>query len=380
MEGDMVRPLREHSSPLPTKSRRIPGSLPLLGILVAFFFGCAGRQVYRAAALPLEFRARPVPDIREVALPQLAASSTPSDVIMPGDLLEVTILTDVEPQSLPVSCRVDDNGDIQIPPIGKVSVAGLRFAEAESAIAQAAISRDVYRKPHITVTRTHMRTYRVTVTGAVQQPGVYEIPAAQADLMTALVQAGGLSPEAEPVAEIRRAARGPLPAPPTDGTDTSAEGRLTSWTDAATEPPSTLRIDLLSATQNPNLPNEYRLNDGDVVHVPQRKLDPIFVDGLVNKPGMYEFPQNQEVRLLDALALAGGRSNPLAEKVWIIRRIPGRSEPILIKANLRSAAKDPAENPQIAPGDVITVEETFGTFMYSLLKGFVHIGGSVPLF
>lgn len=349
-------------------------------MLVAFFFGCATRQVYRASALPLEFRPRPVPDLREVALPRLAASSGPSDIIMPGDLLEVTVLTDLEPQSLPISCRVDDTGEIQVPPIGRVAVGGLRLPEAESAIAQAAVVRDVYRRPHVTVVRTAVHKCRVTVTGAVQAPGVYDIPAAQADLMTALVQAGGLLPEAEPVAEIRRAGGGQVSAVPDDAAEPGPEGRLTSWAKTPEEVSSNVRIDLLTATRSPGSSKEFRLSDGDVVYVPLRKLDPIFVDGLVNKPGMYPFPQNQEVRLLDVLALAGGRANPLAEKVWIIRRIPGRSEPILIKANLRSAAKNPAENLQIAPGDVVTVEETFGTFMYSLLKGFVHIGGSVPLF
>ena len=365
-------------SPVPKdRPRYIEGSLLVfvLGLLCA---GCASRMVYKARALPVELQPPPVTDIRDVALPQLASVQAPSDVIMPGDLLEVSVLTGLDIKDTAISCRVDDEGNIQVPPIGKVMVGGMRFPDAERAIVQAAIERDVYRRPTVTIKRVQSRTYRITVAGAVAKPGVYDIPAAQADLLTALVQAEGLKPDADPVVEIRRSgSSGPL-APAFDSKVGNAPGQLTSFTEA-TAPGESIKVDLRSAGQDDQSLQEYRLQDGDVVFVPPRKLDPIYVDGLVNKPGMYDFPAAQDLRLLDAIALAGGCSNPLADKVWIVRQIRGRSEPVLIRANLRTAAKNPAENLRIAPGDVITVEETFGTFVYNLLKGFVHVGGTVPL-
>lgn len=347
----------------------------ILGLLCA---GCTSRMVYKARALPVEFQPPPVTDIRDVALPQLASDQGPSDVIMPGDLLEVSVLTSLDTKDTAISCRVDDEGNIQVPPIGKVTVGGMRFPDAERAIAQAAIERDVYRRPTVTIKRVQSRTYRITVTGAVAKPGVYNIPAAQADLLTALVQAEGLKPDADPVVEIRRSGSAGSVGPAVASKVGNAPGQLTSFTEPVA-PGESLKVDLRSAGQDNQSLQEYRLEDGDVVFVPPRKLDPIYVDGLVNKPGMYAFPASQDLRLMDVIALAGGCSNPLADKVWIVRQIRGRSEPVLIRANLRTAAKNPAENLRIAPGDVITVEETFGTFIYNLLKGFVHVGGTVPL-
>ena len=354
-------------------------------LLIWLLAGCASPRVYQASQLPAEFAAPPLPDLREINLPRLAAAGSPSDLVMPGDVLEVTISTDLEGNVVPVACRVDDQGFISLPQLGPIAVGGLRFPEVESRIAQTAIAKDVYRRPYVTVARKSTRTYRVTVAGAVAQPGVYELPAAQADVLAALVQAGGLTVRAEPVVEIRYAGDLGGNRLQPDSLDGTQEGRLTAWSaetagDAdGSMPANTVRIDLISMTQEKTTDAICRLHDGDVVYVPELKRDPIYVDGLVTRPGMYELPRTGEICLLDALALAGGRSNPLAEKVMILRRVPAHTEPVVIKANLRTARKIGAENVRIAPGDIILVEDTFSTFIYDLMKGFVHIGGSIPL-
>ncbi|MGQ9505639.1 MAG: SLBB domain-containing protein [Thermogutta sp.] len=352
----------------------------IIALLMIGVFGCGGRNVYWATRLPLEYQAPLVEDLREIPLYEFAARQNPSDVIAPGDVLEVTISFDLATTVTPVICRVDDQGLIVIPDIGPIAVGGLRLSDAEKRVGEVAIARDVYRRPLVTIVPKERRTYQVTVTGAVEHPGIYSIPASQASLLTALVKAGGLKKEAQPTVEIRRGEkveRTPLPFE-TPRTDEGVEGRLTSWEESATGG-NIVRIDLISDARSTTSDLLYQLNDGDVVHVPERKIDPIFVDGLVTKPGMYEIPPNQEVRLLDALAMAGGRNNPLADDVWILRHVPGREEPIVIKCKLNSIKRNSAENIRIAPGDVVTVEETPGTFLYGLLKGFVHLGGSIPL-
>jgi polysaccharide export outer membrane protein len=328
----------------------------------------------------MEYQAPLVEDLREISLSRFTAQQSPSDVISRGDVLEVTISTDLNTEVKPVLCRVDDQGMMVVPDIGPVFVGGLRLAEAEKRVGETAIARDVYRRPLVTIVPKERRTYRVTVIGAVERPGVYAIPATQASLLTALVQAGGLKKEAQPAVEIRRAETAEKKTLPLDNPakDNEVEGRLTSWEESATSE-DTVRIHLISAMRSPTPDLRYQLNDGDVVYVPERKVDPIFVDGLVTKPGMYKLPPNQEIRLLDALAMAGGRNNPLADDVWVLRRVPGRKDPIVIKSKLNAIKRNAEENIRIAPGDVITVEETPGTFLYSLLKGFVHLGGSVPL-
>lgn len=354
------------------------GAIFRLLLLCLLISGCSQKQVYRPAKLPVEFQAKPVPDLRNIPLPDFADQSVRSDVIMSGDILQVTVATDLENRPNAVPVRVDDLGIIQVPYVGPVQVGGLRFVDAERAIAAAAVEREVFRHPTVTIVRSHARTHRITVVGAVNKPGVYELPASNSSVLAALVAAEGLNPKAGPIVEIRRAAGSDLATerlPLTASEDFPDGVRPAGWNGSASL--RVQQINLISPAGGS--PSEYRLSDGDVVNVAEREALPFFVDGLVAKPGTYPMPPDQPIRILDAIALAGGKSNPFANEVWIVRHVPGREEPVLIKVSLRRAKEDARENLLIAAGDVISVEETPGTFIYNLLKGFVHIGGTVPL-
>ncbi|RMG38581.1 MAG: hypothetical protein D6725_06905 [Planctomycetota bacterium] len=96
--------------------------------------------------------------------------------------------------------------------------------------------------------------------------------------------------------------------------------------------------------------------------------EPIKVLGLVKKPGHYDFPIAEPVRVLDAIAMAEGVSNGLADKVLVIRNNPQGGEPAVIRVSLRRAKWDGRENLLLAPGDVVSVEQTPETVMLEALK------------
>ena len=48
--------------------------------------------------------------------------------------------------------------------------------------------------------------------------------------------------------------------------------------------------------------------------------------------------------------------------------------------SVREAKRDQRSNLRLAAGDVVSVEETPATFVYSLLKNFFHVGSSLPLY
>jgi polysaccharide export outer membrane protein len=99
--------------------------------------------------------------------------------------------------------------------------------------------------------------------------------------------------------------------------------------------------------------------------------------GLVNRSDQYEIPEDlPEPRLLDALAMAGGQSLSIADKVHVIRQLPGRAEPVVIQASVRAAKADLTSNIQLAAGDVVSVEETPTTFVVGTIKDFVRFGFS----
>jgi polysaccharide export outer membrane protein len=79
------------------------------------------------------------------------------------------------------------------------------------------------------------------------------------------------------------------------------------------------------------------------------------------------------MRLLDAIALAGGRNLQIADQVHVIRNLEG-AEPIVIEASMRQAKRGGAANLLLAAGDVVSVEETPLTFTVGTIQSFVRFG------
>ncbi len=141
-----------------------------------------------------------------------------------------------------------------------------------------------------------------------------------------------------------------------------------------------MRVNLVTAAAEGS--NGYFLDDGDVVMVSKRDPQPVQVLGLVFKPGQYDLPVNQDLRVLDALALAGGWNSPMADKVHVIRNIPGRPEPVVIEVSIDEAKMHGKGNLRLGPGDIVSVEQTPSTVIYDMFTRFLHFGvdGSVPIF
>ena len=149
---------------------------------------------------------------------------------------------------------------------------------------------------------------------------------------------------------------------------------------AGMRPPESVRIDLVAASQSGQ--GGVPLDDGDVLMVMKRDPKPVHVMGLVRKPGQYEMPPNQEMHVLDAIALAGGITSSVADKVFVIRRQPGRADSAVIEVSMHRAKRDGVENIRLGAGDIVSVEQTLPTVAMDAVKSFVRIGltSSVPFF
>ncbi|RMF97051.1 MAG: hypothetical protein D6741_10410 [Planctomycetota bacterium] len=347
--------------------------------------GCA-TNVYRPTNLPLEYTAPEPEDLTALDFSRLVHRTVASDYVDCGDVLKVMVWSDVDSNPQPQLVRVNDDGTANVGLIGPVPVAGLRLPEIEQRIARAAVERDVYRRPHVTVQIEEERKNRITVAGAVKEPGVYELPRGESNLLRVLVEAGGLDTSAGPIIEIRRPSvsgrknsifLGPDREPYTAGLggDTSVQQASLETTG---DGPQTVQVNLVSlATEGRT---HYELQDGDVVMVTKRDQQPIYVDGLVNSPGAYRTDPNKETRLTDAIALAGGLSSPLADTVWVVRRTDEDENSIVIKCSIRKARQDRIHNILLKPGDTITVKDTPITFVYDSFIKMFRIGSSVTLF
>lgn len=354
-------------------------------LLVAMAAGCRSTpgEIYSAQQLPPTLVAASRENAQTIDLSRLASAAVNSEVIDKGDVLEVTIAAGLsEKDSVTFPVRVLDNGQGDVPVVGPVPLSGLEMEAAEAAIAAACIQQGLYRSPHVTVTMKKQRVNRVTVVGAVKNPGVYSIPRGNSDLLAALVAAGGLAEDAGTQVEIRNPNTSPglnpgvQPAPIAGaGSDVNAVGH--SWTAPVTTAAfQTMKVDLVSATKSGT--GGYTVLDGGVIHVEKRDPEPVHVIGLVVKPNRYEMPIGQDLRVTDVIALSGGIANPVADKVYVIRKKPDSPGTAIIELSLAEAKRDERSNVRLSPGDVVSVEQTPATVLIEALR-FMNIGFGATL-
>lgn len=371
-------------------------SRAVLLLLLTLVVGCqtTGGDMFTYRNMPPELLAVRRENAQTLDLTRLARASANSDVIDRGDVIEVAIsagLDEKDTVRLPV--RVNDVGVANLPEIGAVTLAGLETEAAEAAIVAVCVERQLYRRPSVTVTMKRQRVNRVTVMGAVNEPNVYELPRGRSDLLAAIVAAKGLAKDAGTIVEIRNPDRSTESRP-----DPIAAGGLSGVNtvglkDGSTDPSATdalnvgsatggqmqtIRVDLVSATKTGT--GGYLVADGAVVRVEKRDPEPLHVMGLVRKPDRYDFPIAEDVRVTDAIALAGGTSQTVCNKIYVIRRKANGSDTAVIEVSLREAKRNSAANLRLAPGDVVSVEQTPATIMMEALN-IVRFGisGSLPI-
>lgn len=369
------------TTPSASRARR----LSLLLFALYALAGCHHKGAYEASKLPAQYNAPLVHSARHLDLSRLSQSSRRNEVVYTGDLLKVSVATGLEEMETPTwLLRIDDAGNVQVPLIGEVQIGGLELASAEAAIHAASIERGIYRKPQVSVTVEHRKSNQITILGAVTKEGTYELPSNQSDVLAALVAAGGLAEDADTVIEIRTPAGDGLASIPSDDSDlpgvknavaTDPEGRvdLAQYSPAPPVGGQSLRINLATA---PPAAANYHVSDGSVVMVMRRPKHTMQVIGLVKQPGQFELPVDQDVRLLDAVALAGGLTTELADNVLVVRNSSSGRQAIMIEASLDDAKRSHLENLRLAPGDVVSVEETALTYITSELQKYFRFSVS----
>ena len=332
--------------------------------------GCRSVVDYNGSTLPQDLRAKAEVTNYDIDLSTLASHSIDEDLIYPGDLLEVTVTTGLE-ETKPLSwaLRVSENGEIDAPLIGTVSLAGRTLAESEHTLRQASIERDVFRQPHVAVLMKNRQMIKVRVVGAVKAPGVYELPAAGSDLLSAIVAADGLSEEAGTEVEIRH----PNGRRRLSNNANHTGVVLASFEQSPETPQRTVIVDLTAPDQNGV---DLHVEDGSVVMVREQESHSISVLGLVKRPGNYDLPLDETFRLLDAVAMAGGTTVSIADKVRVIRRLDEDSVPIVIEVSIKAAKNTSNENLILMPGDTVSIEETPATFVVETVRSFVRFGFS----
>ncbi|MEY2828152.1 MAG: hypothetical protein RIQ33_10 [Bacteroidota bacterium] len=83
---------------------------------------------------------------------------------------------------------VDDNGEISMPKIGSIKVAGFTFSQLKDTIQNKL--KDYLKEPIVSV---RLLNFKITVLGEVRNPGTFTVPYADVNILQALGMAGDLT-------------------------------------------------------------------------------------------------------------------------------------------------------------------------------------------
>ena len=263
---------------------------------------------------------------QNVQVPQnaTAAPATPSPpaalqfVIGSGDLIEITVYGAPD---FARQVRVADTGDISLPLLGTVHVAGLTIRDAELLLQKKLSDGGYFTDPQVSILEREYATQGISVLGEVQKPGIYPLPGPRV-LFDAISAAGGVTPRAGNAITITHRAR--------------------------PQEPETVHL-----PANETLPPESNVPvfPGDTVVVSKAGI--VYVVGDVRMPGGFVM-ENSRLTVLQAVALAQG-ANPTAklDKTILIRKKDQGHEEIPVPLSQIMSAK--ITDPQLQAEDVVFV-------------------------
>ena len=283
--------------------------------------------------------AAPPQAVRE---PQAADPIRPNYQLGPNDQILIRVPDVEEINERPF--RVDSEGQINLPLIGRLRVAGMTIRELEEALIVRL--RQFVRQPQVIINVVQFRSEPVFFVGAFRAPGIYPLQGRRT-LVEMLASIGGLQPNASRRIRVtRRSESGPIPLP-----------------NAITDPEkktSTVEISMGSLRENVNPAEDILLQPFDVVSVERAEL--LYVNGDVGRIGAIEFGERDSISLTQALTLAGGFTRYSKRgKVRILRPVTNTSRRAEIEINAERLFEGKENDFPLMPNDVLYVPHSAKT-------------------
>jgi polysaccharide export outer membrane protein len=284
--------------------------------------------------------ATPVPEVQlelapvPVSPPETdrgSSASVPEYRIGPGDVLALDVFGHEE---LSRKVRVETSGSVRLPLIGKLDLAGLTLDEAEYALTERLFENQILNNPQLSLSVDEYHSQSVSVQGAVEKPGSYQL-LGRRTLLDILGEAGGLTGSSGRAGErifIFRL-----------GSD-GGEGEK-------------LEIDIDRLMTQGDMSLNVAIEPGDIVLVPHEQSARVFVSGAVEKPGPVTFATSEPITILQALSFAGGTTlRARLGKVTVLRKLPDGSEERLF-FDIKKIRKGEKPDALLQNNDTVLVSE-----------------------
>jgi polysaccharide export outer membrane protein len=257
-------------------------------------------------------------------------------VLGPDDQVVIRAMDADEISDKPV--RIDPNGYIRLPLVGRLKPAGLTIEQFEAELAKKL--KTYMKEPEVAVSVVEFRSQPVSVIGCVRNPGVLQLQG-QKTLVEILSLAGGLTDEAGHSVKIsRRLEWGRIP--------------LASAADDATGGFSVAQVSLQDIMEARNPAENIMIRPQDVISVPRGEM--VYVIGQVQRAGGYMLRERETLSVLQALSLAGGLDRASSPQNARILRLPqGGGTRTEIPVDMRKIIAGQAGDVPLQPDDILFV-------------------------
>lgn len=241
--------------------------------------------------------------------------------LAPGFLVHLDVLDDPDYTG---NFRVDQQGNIMLPVLGAVHVAGETTEAARAAIARKLLDGEILKDPQVDVTVLEYVAPQVTILGEVTAPGRYPL-LAPTRLNDVLALAGG------PTA--------------------TAGNQIVITGDGE----KAMEVRLLGPGNARRVTNDVMVHPGETIHVQRAGI--VYVMGAVTHPGGYVMVEGGNLSAMQAVSMAGGTSVVASlNKIYLLRRNPqGGQEQITLPFKKMQHGK--AGDMQLQASDILYVPD-----------------------
>jgi polysaccharide export outer membrane protein len=331
-----------------------------LPLFASFVLSCASSSPTKKNVVSPETQVSEIENSRQlkamnerILMAALSSKSDPSRdyKIGPEDLLEISVFED---EKLNKTVRVSFQGNINLPLLGVLKVKGLTASELEREIRDL-LAEKYFQDPNVSVFIKEYRSQRISIIGAVEKPGAYEV-SGQKTILDLLGISGGLKEDAGRLLFLIR--------PPTLEGEAAKEQKDPSLPTA-----KTFMIDLEELLVKGDLTLNLPLSHGDIINIPVSGK--IFVGGEVRAPGGFPL-SGKKLTVSQAVALAGGlKTEAAGSETRIFRYSEKGTGKEIISADVYAIQKGKAEDLYLRENDIIIVPRSGTKVVLSEIWDFV---------
>jgi polysaccharide export outer membrane protein len=292
----------------------------------------------------------------------------------PGDVISISVSG---VRQFEQSVRISNSGRVRVPYVGVMFVAGMTPVQAEQEIARQIRDHELVTEPIVRVQVVEYHARPTFVVGAVTTPGQFIITG-EMYVLDLISKSGGLTvaagdkaflyrrmPRQRPQTGARLVGVAEMPEkPPSVPAVTPI---LASATGAEPNPPAAppadpgqpkpeiieLNLTQLRSGEHPEM--NLRLEGGDVLYVPRRKLNNIYIIGDVSNPGAYDMPPRARYTAAQAIILTGGPLKTAKMSKAFLMRYDENGVRQALPVNFKDILEGKQPDIPVRPDDIIFV-------------------------